>query len=74
MQPIQNFRQRLYRLRSIASGIVQQNDTAVPALLFNPLNNDVRARSGPVLWINILQHHEITEVLRDLQSGEFSQP
>src|SRR5207249_9643726 len=59
--------------RAIASGVVQQNDIAVVALLLYPLQNDIRSRSGPILRVDVLQDDEIILVLRDLQRSQLSQ-
>ena len=52
---------------------MQQDDVAVPPLLFDALKNNVGARPGPILRINILQHHEVIQVLGDLQRSQFAQ-
>ena len=57
-------------LRAIAAGIVQEDDAAVAALLFDPLQNDVRSWPRPILGIDILEHDEVIEIVRDLQRGE----
>src|SRR5262249_39182168 len=58
-QPVDNSRKRLDGLRSIATRIVQQDNAAVAALLFDPLQNHICAGPGPVLRINVLQNYEI---------------
>ena len=70
LQPIDDLRKRGNCLRSIAARVVQQDDTAVAPLLLDPLQNDVRARSCPILWIDILEHDEIVHLVGDPQRGE----
>ena len=64
-------RQRGDRLGAIAAGIVQQNDAAIAALLFDALQNDIGARPRPILRIDIFEDDEVTQILRDLQRREF---
>ena len=73
LQPIENPRQRRDRLRAIAAGVVQENNVAVAPLLFDSLENHVRARPRPILRVDVLEHDEVIEVLRDLQRSEFAQ-
>ncbi len=67
MKIVKNSRQRFHGLRAIATRVMQQDDVAVAALLFDSLQNDIGARLRPILRIDILQHNEIAEILRDLQ-------
>ena len=67
LQVLNDARERFQRLRAIASRVMQQNDIAVMALLLNPLQNDVRARSGPILRVDVLQNDKVILILRDLQ-------
>ena len=60
------------RLRAVAPRIVQQDYAAIAALLFHALQDDVRARLRPILGIDVFQHHEITEVLRNLQGSQLA--
>ena len=46
---------------------------AVASLLFNALKNNVGARPGPILRINVLQHYEVIQVLGNLQRSQFAQ-
>ena len=49
------------RLRAVAPGIVQEDDAAVAALLFDPLENDIGARARPILGIDVLEHDEVIQ-------------
>ncbi len=64
-QVIDDPRQRLDGLRAVPAGVVQKDDAAVAALLFDPLEDDIRAGPGPVLGVDVLHDGEIIEVLRD---------
>ena len=72
MQPIQNARECFDSLRAIATGIVEQDNAAITPLLLHALQDDVGARFCPILRIDVLQHHEIIEVLRDLQWNQLA--
>ena len=71
VQPIQNSRERLHRLRAVAPGVVKQNDAAVAPLLLHALHDDVGTGFRPVLRIDVFQNDEVIEVLRDLQRRQF---
>ena len=45
---------------------------AIAPLLFYALQNNVGARPRPILRIDIFQHHEITELLRDLKRHQLA--
>ena len=55
---------------AVAAGIVQENDAAIAALLFDPLQDDIRARPGPILRVDIFEHDEVIEIVRDLKRSE----
>src|SRR5439155_3848363 len=59
-------------LRAVATGIVQQNNAAIVALLFYALQDDVDARLRPILRIDVLQHNEVTEILCNLQWSQLT--
>ena len=69
MQPIQNVRKRFDGLRAVAARVMQKDDAAIVSLLFDSSQDDVCPRLRPILWIDILQDHEIIEVFRDFQQG-----
>ena len=65
LQPIDDLRKRSDCLGSVTAGVVQKNDTAVVALLLDALKNDVRARSRPILRVDILEHDKIVHLVCD---------
>ena len=67
LQGLNDAQERFQRLRSIASSVMQQNDVAVMTLLLNSLQNHVRARSGPILRVDVLQNNQVILILRDFQ-------
>ena len=51
---------------------MQQNDAAIVPLLFDSPQDDVGTRFRPILWIDILQDHEVVQVFRDFQRSELA--
>src|SRR5205807_5455097 len=60
------------RLLAVAARVVQQNDAAVMPLLFHSLENDIGARPRPILGIDVLEHDEVTEFLRQVQRHQLA--
>ena len=72
VQPFQNAWERLDSLGAVATRVVQQDNAAVAALLFDAPQNNVGARFRPILRIDAFQNDQIVEVFRDLQRSQFA--
>src|SRR5205807_4016505 len=55
VQPVENSRQSLNGLRTVASSVMQQDDATIAPLLFDSLDNNVRAGLRPILGIDVFQ-------------------
>src|SRR6478735_2393478 len=63
--------QTTVRVRNTTSAVaMQQDDATVASLLFYPLQDYFSSRLGPILWINVLEHDKITELLSNLQRNQ----
>ncbi len=61
------------RLRTIAAGVVQEDDAAVVALLFDSLQNHIRAGSRPILGIDVLEDDEVIHFVRNPERREIGE-
>ena len=72
MQTIQNARKRFDCLQAVSPRIVQQDDAAIVSLLLDSSQDNVCPGLRPILRIDILQDHEVIEILRDFQRSQLT--